>query len=575
MNLKHFTVKAKLGLSFSLLAILVLLVSVMALHALGDNNENFNNYSLVNVAQAQLVTDVRGAVNRRAIAARNLILAATPADMAAEKQAVTLAHQDIQQLLATLNRRLSDPGTTPQERRLGDELIRVEARYGPVALNIVQLALDGKKDLATSLLNNECRPLLAALLKASNDYQQYSNALGMQSRETAAAEFVQARRWLISASLFAVFAAATLGILITRNLLVALGGEPSAAAAVAGAVAQGDLTRHIALRQGDKHSLMAQLSSMQASLRDVVSGVRASAQEVSVASSEIAQGNHELSGRTEHQASALQQTAASMEQLASTVNHNADAAMKASQLATTASAVAVRGGDVVSQVVETMQQINGSSKKISQIIGTIDSIAFQTNILALNAAVEAARAGDQGRGFAVVAGEVRRLAHQSAEAAKEIKALIESNVQGIEQGTVLAEGAGATMSEVVLAIARVSEIISAVSAASHEQAQGVEQVVEAVAQIDQVTQQNAALVEESAAAASSLSEQAEQLLEAVTVFKLDDATAHAYQTTDVHRGSSRVAQARAAMPATRPATRPTPRPALSIVANLNANASGI
>jgi len=259
---------------------------------------------------------------------------------------------------------------------------------------------------------------------------------------------------------------------------------------------------------------------MRDNLAHVVSGVRGNAQGVASASSEIASGNHDLSIRTEEQASALQQTAASMEELSSTVKQNADNARAANQLAMSASTVAGQGGDVVAEVVTTMKGINDSSKKIADIISVIDGIAFQTNILALNAAVEAARAGEQGRGFAVVAGEVRSLAQRSAEAAKEIKALITTSVERVEQGTQLVDKAGATMTEVVSAIQRVTDIMGEISAASSEQSTGVSQVGDAVTQMDQVTQQNAALVEEMAAAAGSLSQQADALVGAVAVFKL-------------------------------------------------------
>jgi methyl-accepting chemotaxis protein len=244
-----------------------------------------------------------------------------------------------------------------------------------------------------------------------------------------------------------------------------------------------------------------------------------------VASAEIAQGNNDLSRRTEEQASALEETAASMEQLSATVKQNADNAKQANQLAMGASTVAVKGGEVVSQVVTTMKGINDSSKKIADIISVIDGIAFQTNILALNAAVEAARAGEQGRGFAVVASEVRSLAGRSADAAKEIKGLITASVERVEQGTALVDEAGATMTEVVTSIRRVTDIMGEISAASSEQSAGVAQVGEAITLMDQATQQNAALVEESAAAAESLKQQAQQLVQAVQVFELGDGEA--------------------------------------------------
>ena len=295
-------------------------------------------------------------------------------------------------------------------------------------------------------------------------------------------------------------------------------------------IAAGDLTSEITVQPGDQSSLMAAMKAMNDSLGRVVTEVRSNAESVSAASSQIAQGNADLSQRTEEQASALEETAASMEQLGSTVQQNAENARQASQLAQGANAVAIKGGEVVGQVVETMKSIKNASEKIVDIIGVIDSIAFQTNILALNAAVEAARAGEQGRGFAVVASEVRSLAGRSAEAAKEIKSLIGASVDRVEVGAQLVDQAGATMAEVVASITRVSDIVSDISAASSEQSQGVAQVGEAVSQMDQVTQQNAALVEESAAAAESLRHQAQRLVQAVAVFRLD--AAHAGRSED-------------------------------------------
>jgi methyl-accepting chemotaxis protein len=294
------------------------------------------------------------------------------------------------------------------------------------------------------------------------------------------------------------------------------------AVSVASAVADGNLTVDVRVQgTNELGQLMQALAKMRDHLATVVTQVRRGSQGVATASAEIAAGNHDLSARTESQASALEQTAASMEELSSAVKQNADSAREANQLARNASTVAVKGGEVVSQVVETMKDINESSRKISDIISVIDGIAFQTNILALNAAVEAARAGEQGRGFAVVASEVRTLAGRSADAAKEIKTLINNSVERVEHGTALVDHAGATMSDVVSSIRRVTDIMGEISAASNEQSIGAAQVGEAVTEMDQVTQQNAALVEEMAAAASSLRTQADELVEVVAVFKLD------------------------------------------------------
>jgi methyl-accepting chemotaxis protein len=328
-------------------------------------------------------------------------------------------------------------------------------------------------------------------------------------------------QWALLALAAALLAG--LGLWIRRSVWAAVGGEPAMVASMARAVAQGDLSVQPRVDAGDRGSIVAAMAQMCESLAGIVTQVRASSDSIATGSSQIAQGNQDLSQRTEEQASALEETAASMEQLGSTVKQNADNARQANQLAQRASQVAAEGGSVVGDVVRTMKGINDSSRRIADIIGTIDAIAFQTNILALNAAVESARAGEQGRGFAVVAAEVRSLAQRSAEAAKEIETLIMSSVDQVEQGTALVDKAGATMQEVVASIRRVTDIMAEISTASSEQSAGVSQVGEAVSQMDQVTQQNAALVEESAAAAESLKAQAQHLVQAVSVFRLADA----------------------------------------------------
>ncbi|MFN3439848.1 MAG: methyl-accepting chemotaxis protein [Acidovorax sp.] len=325
--------------------------------------------------------------------------------------------------------------------------------------------------------------------------------------------------WVALAMVVTLSLTSAMALVFVRSMTAPL----SQAVGLARAVAQGDLSgAELPHGTNEVGQLLQALMQMRAQLTGVVRNVRGGSESVATASVQIAQGNTDLSARTESQASALEETAASMEQLNATVRQNADSAQQASQLAANASTVAVQGGAVVAQVVDTMHGINASSQKIADIIGVIDSIAFQTNILALNAAVEAARAGEQGRGFAVVATEVRNLAGRSAEAAREIKALISASVERVAQGSALVDRAGTTMSEVVASIRRVTDIVGEISAASHEQSLGVAQVGEAVTQMDQVTQQNAALVEEMAAAASSLQNQAEDLVQVVSVFRLGD-----------------------------------------------------
>jgi methyl-accepting chemotaxis protein len=342
----------------------------------------------------------------------------------------------------------------------------------------------------------------------------------------------------VVAILMGLLLAALLCYATIRTLRQQLGGEPYEAAAIATHVGAGDLSAQITLRPGDSTSLMAQLKGMQEHLSQVVANVRDSSTSVASASSQIASGSQDLSDRTERQAGALEETAASMEELNASVNNNAHGAQQANQLAQQASIVAIKGGEVVAQVVETMKHINDSSKRVFEIISLIDSIAFQTNILALNAAVEAARAGDQGRGFAVVASEVRSLAGRSAEAAKNIKALISISMTTVERGCALVDQAGSTMAEVVSSIGRVTTIMGEISTANTDQSLNVSQVGEAVSQIDQITQQNAAMVEEMAAAAASLGAQAQELSSAMVVFKLpgDSATpAMKSKTTAVTR----------------------------------------
>ncbi|RDV00984.1 chemotaxis protein [Trinickia dinghuensis] len=334
------------------------------------------------------------------------------------------------------------------------------------------------------------------------------------------AEFMSAIvRWAIVTGVLGFIATAVMFVVL-RSVRRGLGGELEVAIETAHRISHGDLTGHITVVGYSANSLMHALAKMQAGLTDAVERIRAGAENINVGANEIAAGNMDLSQRTEEQAAALVETASSMDQMTANVKLNADSAAQAAKLAGQAADVATRGNSVVDDVVRTMGEITSSSQKIGDIIGVIDGIAFQTNILALNAAVEAARAGEQGRGFAVVASEVRSLAQRSAMAAKEIKALIESSTGTVEQGAALVANAGETMGEIVLSVRRVSEILEEISHASHEQSTGIEQINRAVGEMDKVTQQNAALVEEAAAAAQSLREQAHVLREAISGFTL-------------------------------------------------------
>ena len=372
----------------------------------------------------------------------------------------------------------------------------------------------------TTFLRDEVAPPSIQLGNAMSGLSQLKEQEAKALADANTALYHRSRNITAVLVLISAAVGVGLGLLVSRNVTRPL----ELAAQGAQRMGEGDMTVAMQAEGKDETAqLLSGLETMRQRLQDIVAAVRGNAEQVSSASSEIAQGNQDLSARTEQQASSLEETAASMEELSATVKQNADSARQANQLALNASTVAVQGGKVVGQVVETMKGINESSRKIADIISVIDGIAFQTNILALNAAVEAARAGEQGRGFAVVASEVRSLAGRSAEAAKEIKSLIGTSVERVEHGSALVDQAGVTMTEVVSSIKRVTDIMGEISAASNEQAAGVAQVGEAVTQMDRTTQQNAALVEEMAAAAASLKSQAGDLVQTVAVFKLADA----------------------------------------------------
>jgi len=420
-----------------------------------------------------------------------------------------------------------------------DDLVKTET----IAMNLVKghyedgrggFSKKGEPDLARARAMMHDANYHAYKAKIMKPVDEFFVLLDQRTAALVASATATRDRWYAMAlASIAALVLSAIGSLVYAQSWVRsrLGAEPGALVGAVQSLAQGNLAVQLANESGNTNSVSAALRQMAQNFSRSVAQVRSSADSVATASSQIAQGNQDLSSRTEQQASALQQTAATMEELGTTVRNNSDSAKQANQLAQSAAAVAEQGGDVVGKVVTTMQGINDSSRKIGDIISVIDGIAFQTNILALNAAVEAARAGEQGRGFAVVAAEVRSLAQRSAEAAKEIKTLIGRSVEQVEQGTVLVDQAGKTMGEIVGSIQRVSDIVAEITSASVEQSSGVQRVGEVVSDMDKATQQNAALVEQSAAAAESLKGQAEQLVQAVAVFKLsshEGATSPAY-----------------------------------------------
>jgi methyl-accepting chemotaxis protein-1 (serine sensor receptor) len=517
MTLAHLSLRVKLGLAFGVLLALVLAVSSLSLVSLGTADDNFEGFVEGITARTATANSLRNAVDARAIAARNLVLVIKSNDIQLETEQVKRSHADVQSSLAKLKELAKAPDVPEKARDLIAKIDAVEQSYGPVALKIVDFAFKGEKDAAVADMNEKCRPLLAQLVKASDEYAAFSASVAARLATASNVQYAHQRNILVGAAVLSVLIAVVAAYLVTRSITVPVGE----ALKLAEAVARGDLTQDVKTDGKDEVSrLLTALSKMNASLASIVSQVRGSSESIATGSAQIATGNLDLSQRTEEQASALQQTAATMEELTATIKNNSDNAQQANQLALSATAIASRGGDVVNEAVGTMRTINDSSKKISEIISVIDGIAFQTNILALNAAVEAARAGEQGRGFAVVASEVRSLAKRSADAAKEIKTLIEASVRQVDRGTKQVDAAGATMAEIVGAFKRVGDIVAEISSASIEQSSGASQVGEAVSQMDQVTQQNAALVEESAAAAESLKLQSENLVKAVATFSL-------------------------------------------------------
>ena len=450
------------------------------------------------------------------------------AGMLASKTATPAQRQDLKFYVATGEERLAI--MTRAFNKASAANLELKTKLADPMREAVDLAQQAMKLATAQVVNQEqlsyAAPEYVAAFTKAIDAQFKVNEIAVATLSSMLADRVSHH----NAGFFGMIATLSvlgvigglLGVLAARSITKQLGGEPAQVVDIANAIAQGNLTTQVTLAKGSDDSILAAMVRMQDALAKIVGIVRQSSDSIATGSSQIATGNADLSQRTEEQASNLQQTAASMEQLSGTVQSNSDTARQASQLANSASEVAVKGGVVVGQVVGTMDAITASSKKISEIISVIDGIAFQTNILALNAAVEAARAGEQGRGFAVVAAEVRSLAQRSANAAKDIKVLIGDSVEKVESGSKLVNEAGRTMDDIVSQVKRVTDLIGEISSATIEQTTGMGQVSAAVSQLDQVTQQNAALVEESAAAADSLNQQATKLVDAVSIFRLSN-----------------------------------------------------
>src|SRR5476649_476096 len=519
MNLAKMKVGTRLGLGFALVLVLLVAVTVVGIARMAQIQERLDHVIDVNNVVTRLVTDMRTNVSDRITSLRILTLMTDAGDMEPEMARIktqTTTYQDAQKKLEAQ----FALEATAEEKTLLASIKEYEAAAMPAIGKASALWLANDAEGATRVMIKEIRPVQKKWIEALEQLTTLEDKLNAQMQQDARTAFDSARLFMIILGVLAVGMGVAAALVITRGLLKQLGGEPDYTASIAGSIANGDLSIGIHTQPSDNSSLLAEMKEMRNSLVNIVGQVRVGTETIGTASREIAAGNLDLSSRTEMQASALEKTASAMEELTSTVKQNADNAREANKLAATASDVALKGGSVASQVVDTMSSINESAKKIVDIIGVIDGIAFQTNILALNAAVEAARAGEQGRGFAVVASEVRNLAQRSAGAAKEIKTLIDDSVEKVGAGTKLVGQAGVTMDEVVASVRRVTDIMGEIANASQEQSAGIEQVNHSIIEMDSMTRQNAALVEEAAAAAQSLQDQAGELARVVSIFKL-------------------------------------------------------
>ena len=552
--LSSLKISQRLGMGFGLLLALLVTLAVTALLQMGHlyaNAEYYDANVVPSLAEERTMAVQLSDFRRFGFMH---ILANTAADMDEQEAKMAAARRSLDE---SFNHYIKDLLASPEDKQLveavRDAANAYYAEWDKVRAISRQTVNDPSKtaEAERQMMGPAAKAYVAAQ-KAIEASWDLNVKLAKEQNDAAVATYSTAR-WILGVVVaIALVVGVVAAVVISRSITAPI----QSAVHIASQVAAGDLTSKISVHGRDEAAqLLRSLQDMQDNLVKVVGNVRQNADSVATASAQIAQGNADLSQRTEEQASALEETAATMEQLGTTVRHNADNARQANQLARSATTVAEQGGQVVGEVVTTMQGISDSSRKIGDIIGVIDGIAFQTNILALNAAVEAARAGEQGRGFAVVAGEVRTLAQRSAEAAKEIKSLISRSVEQVEQGTELVSKAGKTMGDIVGSIQRVSDIVAEISSASAEQSSGVQQVGDAVGQMDRVTQQNAALVEESAAAAESLKSQAQQLVQAVSIFKMNAGAAPVSMAPVTAPKAATVAPVRRAEPV-RPAAAP-------------------
>jgi methyl-accepting chemotaxis protein len=514
----------KLGLAFAAVLLLTAFVGLFSINQLSKVNDTTDDLSTRWMPAMRVIQDIKSQIARVRTRELQYIISDQASEL--DKYDKVIAND-----LVELKKMQDDYVKlikTAEERQMYDEFQSMWERYMTEDAKLRAAVRAGDGDLAKKLIRGESNKLIVALRGQVDKLVKLYDEGGKRAADFGDQVYNTSRAWIFGLLVISVALGALGALLITRWLVNTLGGEPQYAVGLANKIAAGELNVDVVTRPGDKTSLLFAMKSMRDSLANIVGQVRHATDTIASAAQQVVAGNLDLSGRTESQASSLEETAASMEELTTTVRHNSDSARQANQLALNASSIAEQGGQVVSQVVDKMGTINESAKKISDITSVIDGIAFQTNILALNAAVEAARAGEQGRGFAVVASEVRNLAQRSASAAREIKELIGDSVDQVEAGTKLVNQAGSTMEEVVVSVRRVTDIMGEITVAGQQQSAGIVQVNEAIAQMDAVTQQNAALVEEATAASHSMQDQAASLAQLVSIFTLDGLPNHQY-----------------------------------------------
>jgi methyl-accepting chemotaxis protein len=518
----EISVASRLTIGFGIILAMMLVLSIFSIFKVNAIDNSLLHISDVNNVKQRYAINFRGSVHDRAIALRDVTLVAD-GDIAGVTTLIDKLDADYQRSAQPMDALFNAAGAkiTPAESDWLNKIKQSEARTTPLVRKIIDARRAGDIEGARQMMLADAKPAFVEWLAAINgfiDNQEDMTEAESQIARKGAHNFQSLTLLLVA---IAIAVGAVVAWRVTQYLLRALGAEPAEVKALANAVDRGELYHEVELRHNDRDSIMAVLVKMSGNLRATVTEVHDAAVAVTTISDQISERNQDLSSRTEDQASSLEETASAMEQLTATVKQNADSARDANTLAQNASDIASKGGEIVGEVVQTMNAIDESSRKIEEIISVIDGIAFQTNILALNAAVEAARAGEQGRGFAVVATEVRNLAQRSSTAAREVKTLIDESVAKIHAGTQLVEHAGATMQDIVHSVKQVSGMVGAITTASDEQRQGIEEVNRAISQMDQVTQQNAALVEQAADAVGTLQDQAAHLNHAVGVFKTE------------------------------------------------------